>query len=69
MLTFAPSPGPAPLGTPQLLSWTAVVLAILVAATQVSFAWGTLTTLLVAVPAITAWLARTGNATSKPANG
>ncbi|WP_067172001.1 hypothetical protein [Microtetraspora niveoalba] len=41
MLTFAPSPGPAPLGAPRLLTWTAIVLATLVAGRQVSLAWGT----------------------------
>jgi hypothetical protein len=69
MLTIAPSPGPAPLRTPQLLGWTAVMLAMWIATIPVSFAWGTLATLLVVVPAITAWLARTGDATSRPAGG
>ncbi|WP_433224666.1 hypothetical protein [Microtetraspora malaysiensis] len=41
MLTFAPSPGPAPLGYPRLLTWTAVALVALVAGRQISLAWGT----------------------------
>ncbi|WP_329082067.1 MULTISPECIES: hypothetical protein [unclassified Streptosporangium] len=115
MLTFAPSPGPASLGTARLLGWMAAVFAAFVASTQLPSSWGSHLPLLVlvavmvvalyfpvgrrtvvtllpllavqfgwvswewdpsmfaalsaAVLAITAWLARTGNATSTSVGG
>ncbi|MEV6861375.1 hypothetical protein AB0M44_10270 [Streptosporangium subroseum] len=40
MLAFAPSPGPAPLGTARLLGWTAAVFAVFVASPQLPSSWG-----------------------------
>ncbi|MEV6868481.1 hypothetical protein AB0M44_46825 [Streptosporangium subroseum] len=40
VLTFAPSPGPAPLGTARLLGWTAAVFAAFAVSPRLPSSWG-----------------------------
>ncbi|WP_214416954.1 hypothetical protein [Sphaerisporangium fuscum] len=55
MLTFTPSSGPAPLGARRLVGWTAVMLAGVVASTQIPLPWaGYLPLLVFAVAAVVA---------------
>ncbi|MEO3806883.1 hypothetical protein [Nonomuraea sp. B1E8] len=55
ILTFAPSSGPAPLGARRLVGWTAVMLASVVASTQIPLPWaGYLPLLVFAVAAVVA---------------